>query len=183
MERKFVKLKDINIWGGCHIQTDDGFYVRHTDGKTTEEHLEGIEFFKELLLKGNKVVPPLVTKEKNGKYREWDGFKRIKAYQELGLWDTIEVFVAKPGEKEEFMGHIMEGRPGGQSYELFTEPMEGDECEPFSQTILAEGGGLRIELRENIHLHWTERGWSRVVLGQRDFRELAKAFINGRSKA
>ncbi len=179
MKRTFVELDKIDVWSHIHFQTEDGFDVLDIDGKTKQEHLDGIEYFKKRLLKGDKIVPPLVQKV-GDRYQELDGFKRILAYKELGIWDTIEVFVAE-GKQEMFMGgEKMKPVCGGQTYERFPIPVEGNEGAE-SDYCIGSCKNLRIELRENIHIHWGERGQYKLSLGKRDFELLAKAFINGAS--
>ena len=65
---------------------------------------------------------------------------------------------------------------GGQDYEIFGlyEGMAGEE----KDEILYWGGdveGLRIELAENIQIHWSSYGRYRLSLGRRDFVKLAEA--------
>ncbi len=185
-KRKFVKLDNIDVWDKCHTKKDDGTFDVwvEKDGKSLEEHLEGIKYFKKQLLEGNKILPPLVLEKEDGKYDKLDGFKRIMAYKELGVWDTIEVFVCNKRSKENRVmcaGKEMVCKSGGQSHKRFKKSLEGDEGKPPKETILSRGKDIRLELRENIHLHWGKKGKSRVVMGKRDFELLANAIINGKS--
>lgn len=179
MKRRFVKLDKINPYDDQHIKTDDGFKVVSGE-KDTNEHLQGIEYIKKQLKAGNKIMPVLLL-EKEGRYEKLDGFKRLMAYKDLG-YKNIEAFVCSQDDCDNKKSFKYEGKNmyctmGGQNYHKFPKLLEGNEGLPADETILARGKDLRIELRENIHVHWGERGRYRIVLGQRDFKYLSEAIV------
>lgn len=91
MKRKYIKLDSIDEWSsGCHIKVGDSFEIGNKDGKSKQEHLEGIEYLKQFIGK-EKLLPILVVKEYD-KYLLLDGFKRFIAHKEKGLKE-IEAFI------------------------------------------------------------------------------------------
>jgi hypothetical protein len=193
-ERKFVPLKKISLHKkqeirsspefdfnkSCHILEPDGTFTVNIkkDGKDLKSHLEGIKQIKQELLKGNKIMPPLVFEKPDGTYEKLDGFKRLKAYTELN-YENVEVITCTiPGEKLD----CMECRQGGQHYTKYPNLLEGNEGVRPRDTVLsrAKAGNLRLELRENIHMHWGDKGRWRIVMGRRDFLEFSKAIIDTR---
>ena len=139
MKRIFIKLEDIelykeeekkgspkfNLKKSAHILNEDGTFDvnKKVDGKSKEEHLEGIEYIKKQLKKGNKILPPLVFDYKNGKYRKLDGFKRLKAYKELG-YKNVEVIACDIWKEE--CGNMV-CKDGGQSYIKYPNLLEEDD--------------------------------------------------------
>ena len=190
-KRRFVKLDDIalhkdeeirgspkfNYKKSAHILNEDGSFDvnKKLDGKTKEEHLEGIEYIKKQLKKGNKILPPLVFDCGDGKYKKLDGFKRLKSYKELG-YKNVEVIVCDT--RGEQLGK-MTCRGGGQHYTKYPKLLEGNEGVRPRDTVIARAKLLpmRLEMRENIHFHWGHKGIYRIVMGNKDFLELANAII------
>ena len=69
---------------------------------------------------------------------------------------------------------------GGQPkevYSLFEGKQTGDEFD-YEQIVFLyrspDSHGLRIEVDENIHIHWGEYGRNRLSLGKEDFINLAE---------
>lgn len=182
MKRRWIKTKNIDPFDEMHKQTLDGFEVdEKKDGQSTEKHREGIDYIKKVLLKGQKILPILVYKE-GEKYKKLDGFKRLMAHRELGK-EIIECFICDNKDMEErkvyqFTGHPMTCCMGGQSFKDFRFPLfEGGENEnPKDVNILFHSHILRIEIRENVHIHWGDAGKYRLEVGLRDFMILAKVF-------
>jgi hypothetical protein len=126
MKRELVDLKKISYWGGCHTLNPDGSFSVREKGKGLKDHLDGIKFFKQLIIDGINIIPPLVERKPDGSFNKLDGFKRIKAYNELGI-EKIEVFVCEPkdrGKSFTFNGKNMICKPGGQTYKVFKDPKE-----------------------------------------------------------
>lgn len=195
MRREFVPIEKIELYtelekrggkSGCHYPDEHGNLIRvnkKRDGKTLEQHLEGIEFFCKLAKDGVKIFPPLLLRLPNGRFKELDGFKRICGMKKAGV-KIIEAFV---GEKEDhgkafnYDGKKMVCRRGGQPYTRFNSPVEYGE-DPKQETKYGKiinlfvGHELKIEYRENIHIHWGPKGRNRLALGRRDFDLLAEAF-------
>ncbi len=121
---QFINLDEVDLWAGkSHIKTEIGFDVNEiADGKSLEEHLEGVEYFKELIKRGIPILPPLVKKTDKG-YIKLDGFKRLMAYKELGIKE-VKVFVIKDGQEIEYDGKIMKCEEGGQSYLIFKHAID-----------------------------------------------------------
>ena len=181
MKRRWVKTKDIVPFDNMHIETPDGFKVdEKKDGKSTEEHRIGIDYIKGVIKSGQKIFPIMVH-IRDGKYHKLDGFKRLMAHKELNK-GIIECFICDIQDVEErkvyqFMGHPMTCAQGGQSYFKYRFPLfEGKEGTDPEDIYFLYNGQVRIEARENIHLHWGEAGRYRLELGLRDFMELANLF-------
>lgn len=194
MIRKWVALKDIEIFDNMHKPDGNGGFIvdAEKDGKTTEQHREGINFMKEVIKKGQKIMPILVRDNEDGTYTRLDGFKKCWAHFELGL-KFIEAFVCS---QEEYRQAIeipygkskMRAWHGGLPKEDFGL-FEGDERPDFDYDKVIflykspNHYGLRIEVCENIQIHWGDYGRYRLSMGRRDFEELAKAVssiqING----
>lgn len=186
MKRQWIELDKINPYDGIHVKDGDWFDVPYPDPKDKKEHEEGIEYIKQKILDGVKIMPILVQETYNG-YEKLDGFKRYMARKALGF-KAIECFVCEPkdeGKEFNFDGNKLTCATGGQSYERFPL-VEYDEAEeqnnglPGFINYLYKGKSLRIELREAIHLHWGEGGRNRMLLGKRDFETLGKAIINSK---
>lgn len=111
-------------------------------------------YVKVMIERGNKILPPVVTKE--GEII--DGRKRIQALREVKWGKNIEVFIGNERQ---------DGLP----------LLEGAEDEPSGGIVLAEGKDIRLENRENYHLHYGEGGKYRVILGKKDFEELSEAIL------
>src|ERR1044071_2984115 len=98
MIRKFISLSTLFIYDEIHKETPDGFEVDEAkDGKTTQEHRDGIDYIKEVLTKGAKILPVLVVDNEDGTFTRLDGFKRCIAHKELG-YKFIEAFVCNKQE-------------------------------------------------------------------------------------
>ena len=162
-----------------------GFIVdAEKDGKTTEEHRKGIDFMKEVLKKGQKMMPILVKDNGDGTHKRLDGFKKAWAHFENGE-KFIEAFVVTEQEYEgavfiPYGKHQIRAWHGGLPKEDF--PLfEGGERPDFEydKTIFLYNSpdphGLKIEVSECIHVHWGQFGRFRFGLGRRDFEALATA--------
>lgn len=194
MRREFVDISKIELYtelekrggkSGCHYPDKDGNLVATgpRDPKSLEEHLAGIEYFCKLAKDGVKILPPLLLRLPGGRFKELDGFKRILGMKKAGVL-IVEAFV---GEKEDlgkafnYDGRKMVCRRGGQPFTRFNRPVEYGECpdqeKNWGKIInLYVGHELKIEYRENIHVHWGPKGRNRLALGRRDFELLAEAF-------
>ena len=118
MIRKFVKLKDIEIYDDFHYQVGDSFEVNQKlDGNDTEYHKVGIEIIKNALLRGEKIRPPVVLKI-DGKYALMDGFKRCRAYTELN-YGMIEVYIGDEIDERGLSFDEIRCCKGGQPFEAF----------------------------------------------------------------
>lgn len=185
MIRKYIYLKDLEIYDQLHKRTDNGFEVDEAkDGQSTERHIEGINYIKGVLNNGQKIRPILVLDNEDGTYKRLDGFKRCIAHIELGI-GIIEAFIVSQEEYRRaddipYHGGMMKAWHGGQfkeSYGLF----EGGERPDFNydETIFLYNSpnpdGLKIELSEHVHVHWEKFGRYRLDLGRKDFEVLAKA--------
>lgn len=195
MKRIFIPLKKLdNIYDDkFHILQPDGSFIVNVqnDGKTTEEHLEGIEYIKSVLKSGSKIRPILVAEDGYGRYQRLDGFKRTLAHLQLG-YENIEAFVCTEDEHRNAV-IFPDGQrawSGGQPHEKFSL-FEGGEKSgtDYNETAFlykddSKPHGLRIENAECFHVHWGEYGKYRLALGEEDFMELAKAIISihGESK-
>ena len=186
MKREFVYIKDIELYGKAHLEKDDGSFLvdNSIDPKTYEEHIEGIEYIKKLLIDGVKIMPVLLMRV-GTMYINMDGFKRIKAHIEYGA-KIIEAFVFEEHElnKEyEYDNKIIYCRRGGQNFRVFTSPVEYGECDKQEKghgnvNYLYIGKHVRIEYRENIHIHWGDKGLNRFAMGKRDFNILMEMFLS-----
>lgn len=188
MVRKWISLSTIQIYDKLHILQPDGSFIvdEEKDGQTTEKHIEGINYVKQVLLNGQKVMPVLVKDNGDGMYLRLDGFKRCLAHQQVGR-KYIEAFVVTQDEYDraiEFKadGYEMRAWHGGQDGEKGKLPLfEGGEKPNFNYDEVKflfkspNPAGLRIELCEAIHIHWGEFGKYRLIVGQEDFKELANA--------
>lgn len=156
------------------------------DGQTTEKHIEGIDYIKQVLLSGQKVMPVLVKDTGDGTYLRLDGFKRCLAHIAAGR-KYVEAFVVNSdeyGRAIEFKadGYNMRAWHGGQDGDNGKLPLfEGGEKPNFNYDEVKflfkspNPAGLRIELCEAVHIHWNEFGKYRLTLGSEDFKELANA--------
>lgn len=178
-KRKYIELSKIALhtpqeiqgspeydWGkSFHVLKGDGsFEVNEvTDGKTTQEHIDGIAYIKTVLESGAKILPPLVFDNQDGTYSKVDGFKRLMAYKELG-YRNVECFVTvNPDDR--------------QSYKDYPNILEGGESTVEDDVMfLARGESLRLEWRENIHMHFGKGGRWRFALGLKDFNSLHDMF-------
>jgi hypothetical protein len=193
MRREFVPVDKIKVYtvnellgiSGCHFPDKEGNLVRvnkKRDGKTLEQHLEGIEYFYQLHKDGVKILPPLVLRTKDGYFKELDGFKRIMGAKKFGL-PVMECFVAEEDERGKaynYDGKKMTVKRGGQPFSRFNRPVEYGE-DAYQESghgkiiDLFKGNELKIEYRENIHVHWGPKGRNRLALGRADFDALAEA--------
>lgn len=182
MKRLYIPVSLIDPFDWMHKPQGDSFIVDEAaDGQTTEQHREGIEYIKTVLLKGQKIRPILVADNDDGTYLRLDGFKRFWAHKELGE-EFIEAFVCTPeefrntvsipyGDKEIRCWH---GGMPKEDFGLF----EGGERADFNYDdvdFLFKGNDLRIEACEAIHIHWGEAGKFRFIVGRKDFEALAEA--------
>lgn len=186
MKRLWIPLDSLEIFDSMHTPDGQGGFIVDVarDGQTTEQHKEGIEFIKSVLQRGQKIRPILVRDNEDGTFTRLDGFKRCMAYLELKE-RYIEAFVCS---KEEYRraevfpygnGEIRAWH-GGQEKEQFGL-FEGDERPEFDYDSLIflykspNHYGLRIEVCENIQVHWGDYGRYRLSMGRRDFESLAEA--------
>lgn len=189
MRRLFIPLDRLDIYDEAHeLQPDGSFIVdEKKDGKSTEDHLKGIEYIKSVIKEGKKTMPVLVVDNDNGTYTRLDGFKRCIAYKESG-YKNIEAFVCDLEEyanqkRIPFLNGEMICFKGGQPkeiYSLFEGKQTGEEFDYDKITFLYKSenpSGLRIEIDENIHVHFGEYGKHRLTLGRKDFINLAEAII------
>ncbi len=189
MIRKFVPLKDTEIYDEFHMKRGDSFEVNvQLDGNTTEYHKEGIEIIKRVLKGGSKVRPILVWDDE-GTYRLLDGFKRAKSHIELG-YENVEAYVCswderRRGDAFNTEDGEMHCRKGGQPFEefgLFEGGEHKDSVDYGTTKFLYKDDrrphGLRIELSECVHVHWGEFGKYRLALSIDEFKELAKAITS-----
>jgi hypothetical protein len=192
MKRLFIPLGKIQIYDEFHrLQPDGNFEVDFKkDGKSTEEHRQGIEYIKSVLKKGKKIRPILVVDNEDGTFFLLDGFKRSIAYKELNyknveafVCDRLEYFIRRDNPEETIpydVGKMWAGK-GGQPKEVYSL-FEGKQTEgefKYDDLIFLykseNPAGLRIEIDENIHIHWGEFGKNRLALGRKDFIQLAEA--------
>jgi len=126
-QRKLIPIDKIDLWSCNHKKTETGFVVNASrDGQNTQKHIDDIKYIKGIILSGEKILPALVFDNKDGTYRELDGFKRTIAYMELGRKE-IEAFVCdKHGESMNLYGKKMVCRGGGQTYLIFDKLIEKD---------------------------------------------------------
>jgi hypothetical protein len=182
MKREFVYLKDIEEYDDIHKLVDGKLQVnKKRDGKSTEEHLKEIDYFTKLLKDGVKLIPVLLKKDK--KFIKLDGFKRIQAHKKAGC-KVIEAFICEKedmGKSFNYDGKELICKRGGQSYKRFNKIVEYGE--PINQensdgkiNFLYRGKSIRLEYRENIHLHFGKRKEFRIALGRKDFNILSEAF-------
>lgn len=185
MKRIFIPLKDFEIYDYMHVKQPDGSFEvdEEKDGQSTQQHIDSIEYMKDVLVRGQKMRPVLVVDNEDGTFTRLDGFKRCIAHKELGR-AYIEAFVCSRAEfienkRVEYDGAYMYCTKGGQPKEDYTL-FEGAEREDFNygETIFLFKGrpeGLRVEVAETIHVHWGQYGRNRLDLGRRDFLALASA--------
>jgi len=189
MKRLFIPLSRTEIYDEMHkLQPDGSFIVdEKNDGKSTEDHLKDIEYIKSVLKKGKKIMPILVKDNEDGTYTRLDGFKRCIAYKELG-YKNIEAFICDLAEyanqkKIPFLDSKMLCFKGGQfkkDYPLFEGKQTGEEYDYDKITFLYKSEnphGLRIEIDENVHIHFGEYGKYRLTVGREDFIKLAESII------
>lgn len=184
MKRKFIPLNHIEIFDEMHLPHNGSFIVDEArDGQSTQKHIDGINYIKEIISRGQKIRPILVVEHKDGTFTRLDGFKRCMAYRELGV-KLIEALVCDEKELSDhvsFQYHtgVLRCDKGGQPKEHFTL-FEGGERPNFNydENIFLyksdNPDGLRIEVSECIHVHWGKFGRYRLSLGRRDFETLAE---------
>lgn len=185
MTRKYIPLRFLEIYDPLHKWIDGKLWVDEAkDGQSTEKHLAGIEYIKSVLAKGQKVRPILARDNGDGTYTRLDGFKRCIAHLESGE-EFIEAFVCTQDEYDRaeifpYGDYELRAFHGGQEKEHFGL-FEGDEKENFDYDAVKflykspDHAGLRIELCENIQVHWGEYGRYRLSMGRKDFEALALA--------
>ena len=195
MIRRFIPLKQLEIYDEFHTLQPDGSFIvnKEKDGKTTEEHRQGIDYIKEVLKRGKKIRPVLVVDNEDGTFKLLDGFKRCIAQKELN-YKNIEAFVCNQIEYSLCQrvpydnGEMWCGK-GGQPKEVYSL-FEGKQTENefnYDDIVFLYNSpnpdGLKIEIDENIHIHWGKFGQYRLALGKQDFINLAEAIskINGAS--
>lgn len=186
MKRIFIPLNKLTIWDEMHKDNGDGTYTvdEARDGQSTEKHVAGVAYIKEILQNGQKIRPILARDNGDGTFQRLDGFKRARAHLELG-YKFIEAYVCdfteylnqaryKLGNAEIVCYH---GGLPKEDYGLF----EGGEDPSFDYEKLKflykspNHYGLRIEISDCIHIHWGDYGKYRLALGERDFLLLANA--------
>lgn len=171
MKREFIPLEKLDIYDQFHYQTDDGFAVNEAlDGHTTEYHKQGIEIVKNVLADGKKVRPIVVIK-KDDRYSLLDGFKRSRAHIESGF-SLIEAFVCDNiDERGICLGETRCFKGGQSEMGLFENEAEKEDILYWS----GDTEKLRIEMSENIHVHWGAFGKYRLALSKEEFKQLAEA--------
>lgn len=171
MKREFIPLEKLDIYDQFHYEAGDSFEVNEQlDGHTTEYHKQGIEIIKNVLADGKKTRPIVVLK-KGDRYSLLDGFKRSRAHIERG-YTIIEAFVCDQIDERGICLGETRCFKGGQSEQgLFENNAEKEEVLYWS----GDTDKLRIEMSENIHVHWGMFGKYRLALGISEFKELAKA--------
>ena len=189
MYRRWIPIEKLSMFDEFHFETEDGWDVDvERDGKTKEEHQQGIEYLKGLIKKSAKIRPILVHNiwDEDKEYRLLDGFKRAMAHKESGE-RFVEAFVCTHTEvtNSVFVPYLhdeMRAEKGGQMKETFPKATEGYEQEDFNyetQEFLYKNPdkphGIRIELAESIHCHWGDYGRYRLGMGRTDFLQLAEA--------
>lgn len=162
MKRRFIPIKN------CLV---------HKETKKDKS----FEYIKEKLSSSeNKILPILVLRRSEDFYEVLDGNKRLSALASLGKCNNIEAFIAETlGEEIDIDGTKMKATYEGQEGMPLLEADEDtavDYCtlakEEDSRGDGLKGKGLRLELRENIHMHWDS---NRIVMGKRDFLLLVNA--------
>ena len=171
IKRQFIPLEKLDIYDQFHYQSGDSFEVNEKlDGKNTEYHKQGIEVIKGVLAEGKKVLPILVLKE-GDRYKLLDGFKRSRAHIESG-YSLIEAFVCDQiDERGICLGEIRCFKGGQSEMSMFENGAENEQILYWSGDVEK----LRIELAENIHVHWGSYGKNRLSLSKAEFKELAHA--------
>lgn len=176
MQRQWILLKDLDIYDQFHYQSGDSFEVNVAlDGNSTEYHKQGIEVIKGILADGKKVRPILVLK-KGDRYSLLDGFKRSRAHIEMGF-SMIEAFVCDQIDGRGICMDEMRCFKGGQPFESFGI-YEGSAKEEKILYWSGDPEKLRIEMSENVHVHWGAFGKYRLALSIEEFKELAEAVLN-----
>jgi len=190
MIRKFIELAKTQVYDHMHVLQPDGSFKvdKEKDGQTTSQHRAGIDYIKSVLQNGQKIMPILVRENSDGTYLRLDGFKRAIAQWELG-YKLVEAFVCTQDEYDkaiyvEYGNGRMRAWHGGQfddknnkRYDL----LEGEERPEFKYDDVVflykspNPAGLRIEVADTIHVHWSDFGRYRFTLGRRDFEALATA--------
>ena len=183
MKRRWIPLDKLEIYDEMHqLQPDGSFMVDEAkDGQDTQKHIEGIEYIKGVLNDGQKIRPVLVQDNEDGTYTRLDGFKRCIAHKALG-YTMVEAFVCSPEEvrrRDEVPYHegTMWCGKGGQmkeQYGLF----EGSAQEDIILYWSGDPQKLRIEIAENVQVHWGSYGRYRLSLGRDEFLQLAEAITS-----
>ncbi len=186
MRRQFLDLRNCELQDDMHRFNADGSFTVDVekDGKTTEEHREGIEYIKKVLINGQKIRPILVRDNEDGTYQRLDGFKKAMAMKELN-YQYVEAYICSMKEYEDARiyplgtGEIRcwHGGLEKEQHGLF-EGGEQPEFDYEKQGFLYKSddpAGLRIEVSDAIHVHWSTCGQYRLALGERDFLALAEA--------
>lgn len=189
MKRFFIPLNLIEIYDEMHELQEDGSFIVDgaKDGKSTEDHMKDIKYIKSVIKEGKKTMPILVKDNDDGSYTRLDGFKRCVAYKEMGH-KNIEAFVCSPEEcanqkRVPFLESKMICFKGGQPkefYSLFEGKQDGKKFDYDKITFLYKSKnphGLRIEIDENIHIHFGRYGKYRLTMGREDFINLAESII------
>ena len=182
MQRKWVKLKNLKIFDDFHYELPDGDFDVDVekDGNDKEYHRKGIDVIKKVMQNGAKIRPILALETPEG-YRLLDGFKRAMAHKELDRV-LIEALVCNQKEYDLQLEYDWDNGKvrcfkGGMPYEIFGLYEGYETSDPDNIYFLYNTPGLRIEIRENIHIHWGDKGKYRLELGRRDFIRLAEAII------
>lgn len=170
----------------CHEPDGNGGFVanKEHDGQSTEEHRAGIEFIKGVIKEGQKIRPILVADNEDGTFKRLDGFKRAWALHELNE-PFIEALVCtkeeyRRADRIQYEGNEILCFHGGMPHEKFGLFEAGEKPEfSYEETKFLykspEGHGLRIEISDCIHIHWSTCGQYRLALGEADFLALAEA--------
>lgn len=185
MKRQWIRLDRLDMWDWMHKPDGEGFTVDAVaDGQTTEQHREGIDYIKTVLLNGQKIRPILVADTEDGYFTRLDGFKRAWAHKELGE-QFIEALVCTQQEFRDraelpYGNSVIRCDHGGLPKEEFglfenkaSEQFEYGKLEFLYKSQSPDG--LRIEMDECVHVHWGQYGKHRLTLGAKDFIELAEA--------
>lgn len=171
MKRQFIPLEKLDIYDQFHYQSGDSFEVNEKlDGNNTEYHKQGVDLVKHILQDGKKVRPVLVL-QKGDRYSLLDGFKRARAHLELG-YTIIEALVCDQiDERGICLGETRCFKGGQSEMSWFENNAEKEEILYWSGDVEK----LRIEMSENIHVHWGLYGKYRLALSIEEFTNLAEA--------
>lgn len=173
MKRQWIPLSQLDIYDEFHYKVGDSFEVNQKlDGNDTAYHKQGIEKIKAVLADGKKVRPILVLRD-GSRFKILDGFKRSRAHIESG-YSLIEAFVCDQLDPRGICMDEMRCFKGGQPFEAFGL----HEGKAEQEEILYWSGNpekLRIEMSENVHVHWGSYGRYRLSLSIDEFKDLAEA--------